>query len=321
MLVLGSASAMESAEERAIRLPFRLGELTLFSASLRLRVCDRHFLGLGTDPRATLESLGPLPDRLDGTLLRSHPVEGPQRRRRREGEHLVYVAQEYERSFADLTGTMDDYLARFSGKSRSTLRRKVRKFGELCGGEPVARHFRKPEEMDEFFRHASAVSEKTYQERLLDMGLPRDDAFRAQSRDAAARDAVRAWLLFHGERPVAYLYCPVVEDGVVLYAYLGYDPEYASHSPGTVLQMLAFETLFREEGLRIFDFTEGEGQHKSFFATGSVRCADLYVLRPTLRNRSLLRLHGWTDAISGFAGRALDRIGLKRRIGRWLRRR
>jgi hypothetical protein len=71
----------------------------------------------------------------------------------------------------------------------------------------------------------------------------------------AAGGQVRAYLLFDGERP--YLYCPVQGD-VVIYRYLGYDPDYARMSVGTVLQWLALEELFREARFRMFDFTEGE---------------------------------------------------------------
>ncbi|MHC4165023.1 MAG: GNAT family N-acetyltransferase, partial [Planctomycetota bacterium] len=227
---------------------------------------------------------------------------------------------QYERRYVDLGGTFDDYLKRFSSKSRSTLQRKVRKFGQLCGGEADWRAYRTRAEMDEFYRLAREVSRKTYQERLLDAGLPESDEFREEMLEAAERDGTRGYLLFHESRPVAYLHCPI-HDGVVFYGYLGYDPEYAKWSPGTVLQRLALERLFEEAGLRMFDFTEGEGRHKSFFSTHSVLCADIYYLRRSLRNRCLVRLHSGLDAFSRALVRLLDRLGLKERIKRLIRRR
>jgi len=217
-------------------------------------------------------------------------------------------------------GTFEDYLKQFSSKSRSTLRRKVRKYGQLCGGEPDWRTYRTAAEMEEFYRLARDVSRKTYQERLLDAGLPESDEFRKELLAAAERDFTRGYLLFHESRPVAYLHCPI-HDGVVFYGHLGYDPEYAKWSPGTVLQHLALEQLFMEPDLRMFDFTEGEGQHKSFFATHSALCADIYYLRRSLRNRGLVRLHAVLEAFSRALVRQLDRLGLKERIKRLIRRR
>ncbi len=44
---------------------------------------------------------------------------------------------------------------------------------------------------------------------------------------------VRAYLLFNDNEPVAYMYCPIQND-VLLYQYLGYDPEYMQWSVETI---------------------------------------------------------------------------------------
>jgi CelD/BcsL family acetyltransferase involved in cellulose biosynthesis len=81
-------------------------------------------------------------------------------------------------------------------------------------------------------------------------------------RALARRDQMRGWLLFVDARPISYLYAPA-EGDTLIYAYLGYDPEFADLSPGTVLQLEAMRQLMDEDGFRLFDFTEGEGQHKT----------------------------------------------------------
>jgi CelD/BcsL family acetyltransferase involved in cellulose biosynthesis len=305
---------------RTVRLKYHLGEVPLFSVAFELAVLSTHFTRLSRRPEETLEAVETKTTG-DGILLRSHPIEQrlPRIGRARDRDLLRYVPSQYERRYIDLEGTFEDYLERFSSKSRSTLRRKVRKFGQLCGGEPDWRTYRTPAEMEEFYRLARGVSQKTYQERLLDAGLPETDEFRKRMLEAAERDETRGYLLFHGERPVAYLHCPVHE-GVVFYGYLGYDPEYAKWSPGTVLQHLALERLFQEPDLKMFDFTEGEGAHKSFFSTHGVLCADIYYLKRTLRNRFLIRLHTTLDSFSRAVVRLLDRLGLKERIKRLIRR-
>jgi CelD/BcsL family acetyltransferase involved in cellulose biosynthesis len=304
------------AAARTVRLKFLLGELPLFSVGFELCVLSTHFTRLGRNPEETRDALEPT---ADGILLRSHPVAERLPRVSRKDEFVRYVPSQYERRYIDLDGTFEDYLKRFSAKSRSTLRRKVRKFGQLCGGEPDWRTYRTRKETEEFYRLARDVSRKTYQERLLDAGLPESDEFRKKMLAAAERDETRGYLLFHESKPVAYLHCPL-HDGVAFYGHLGYDPEYAKWSPGTVLQHLALEQLFAEGDARMFDFTEGEGRHKSFFATHSALCADIYYLRRSLRNRLLVRLHSGLEAFSRALVRLLNRLGLKERIKRLIRR-
>jgi hypothetical protein len=68
-----------------------------------------------------------------------------------------------------------------------------------------------------------------------------------------------------------------------------------------VLQLEAMRELMAERKFRLFDFTEGEGQHKRLFATGGVDCVDLLLMRPTLAN--LLAGHT-LNAFDGAVGAA-----------------
>ena len=128
-------------------------------------------------------------------------------------------------------------------------------------------------------------------------------------------DQVRGWLLFVDGRPISYLYAPA-EGDTLIYAYLGYDPDFADFSPGTVLQLEAMRQLMEEGRFRLFDFTEGEGQHKRQFATGGVDCVDLLLVRPTLAN--LLAghsLNGFDRAVA-LARRAVHSLGIEGAVRR-----
>lgn len=288
-------------------LRFQLGARTLFSVRRRLVTVGWSLDEALADERAILPPLAPEDD---GYLLRSVPM-AEAGRLAGQGELMPFVRQLYPRRFADLSKSFDDYLASFSGKSRSTLRRKVRKFAETSGGEIDLRRYSGPEEIEEFHRLARRVSRKTYQEKLLDAGLPEGDGALAEMRRLAARDRVRAWLLFHDGEPVSYLYAPA--DGeTLIYAYLGYDPDFARHSPGAVLQLEAMRQVIDEGRFRRFDFTEGDGQHKRQFATGSVECADLLLLRPTIANRALIAALKAFDRVVALAKRSPLRSMAKR---------
>jgi CelD/BcsL family acetyltransferase involved in cellulose biosynthesis len=302
------------------RVPFtfQLGDIVLGRVALPLlrrnARLDERPLCLGEAPEPP-EQL----DGADGYVVWSHPIAARLPALKARGDSILYAPRQYERFSIEFSGDFDRYMAGFSGKTRSGLRRKLRKFGEASGGEIDFRDYRTPDQIAEFFPLARRVSAKSYQERLLGIGLPAGRAFFTAALEAAARNEVRAYLLFLAGEPISYLYCPI-EEGIVQYDRLGYDPEFSSLSPGTVLQLLALEALFSEGRFTGFDFTEGEGQHKEIFSTQSCLCADIYVLTWRVRPVSLAMLHHAADRLSGAAGILLDRLNLRPRLRRLIRR-
>ncbi len=244
----------------------------------------------------------------DGLRVLSAPQSAVEAITSRFPDHVIGGRQDYQRHYIDMAGSYDDYLARFSGKTRSTLRRKQRKLiKQLSDGYAISEH-RTPAEIETFLDAALPLSAKTYQARLLDAGLPSTDEARAEMLEAAERDAMRCFLL-HGETgPIAYLSLPVIGETLV-YAHLGYDPDWSRLSPGTVLQMEALDRLFAEQLYRYFDFTEGEGSHKAMFGTDSVACSSFVLLEPTLANRALLSARSGFDDVVALSKGLAERSG------------
>jgi CelD/BcsL family acetyltransferase involved in cellulose biosynthesis len=302
-----------------VNVKFRLGERTLFTRALWLQVRDVPLQPeAGRQPVIAHPPLEALAGNCAGFLLRSLPLAAAQPRWRISGPYICYTPLQFQRYYIDLRQTFADYKAKFSSKSRSTLTRKVRRFAEQFGGAVQWRCYQRPEQMSEFHCLAREVSAKTYQERLLDAGLPDSPGFLRHVESLAAQDQVRAYVLFDGAKPVAFLFCPA-RDGVLLYQYLGYDPAYMEWSPGTVLQWCALEAIFAERRFTLFDFTEGQSEHKRFFATGSVRCANVFFLRRNLRNLALVLGHMGLESASQHAGALLERIGMKARVKKLIR--
>jgi CelD/BcsL family acetyltransferase involved in cellulose biosynthesis len=231
---------------------------------------------------------------------------------------ICYAPLQYQHCYIDLSTSFDDYQRKFSSKTRSTIKRKINKYADHCGGKLSWRTYRKPQEIREFHRLARAVSRLTYQERLLDAGIPDSREFVGQAESLAAADQVRAYVLFDGDRPVSYLYCPV-QDQILIYAYLGYDPEYMRLSVGTILQWLALEALFNEHQFRFFDFTEGQSEHKRLFATHQCDCANVFLLKPSTRAKAIVRSQEMMNRISARVGSGLDRLGARAKVRRILR--
>jgi len=299
----------------SIALPFRVGARTLWQVRRRLQ---RVPLTLDQALKRDLPALAALPPDADGYVVQSLPAAELEPLVRLHPRLLPFVRQRYRRFYVSLAGSFETYLAGLSAGSRSTLRRKARRLAERCGGALDVRLYRAPAEVEEFYRHARAVSARTYQEKLLDAGLPEGEEALAAMRGLAARDALRGWVLFIDGRPASYLHAPA-EGAVLVYAHLGYDPDHAALSPGTVLQFEALRQLMEEGRFELFDFTEGEGQHKRQFATGSVECVDLLLLRPSLSNRLAGHALAGFDRLVALATAAVSRLGIES-LARSLRR-
>ena len=253
-----------------------------------------------------------------GYLLSNIPQPCTQHMISKRGAWLYYCLKSYQRCYIDMCEDFETYSKKFSSKTRSGIKRKIKKFALASAGLDV-RRYSTPSEIETFFELARPVSAASYQERLLDCGLPNDPEFIRDAISAAERDGIRAFLLFANGAPVSYLYCPI-QNSVLQYAYLGYDPELAKLSPGTVLQWIAIEQLFAEHRYDAFDFTEGDSPHKRMFSTHQVPCSQQLILKPTVKNFAVVTLHRVFQGSSDAVARVLDRLELKHRIKRWLRR-
>lgn len=234
----------------------------------------------------------------NGVILHGVPAKAPRATLERLDEVLCYKLSTYTHYRTDLSGSFDDFLARKSAKTRATLRRKVRKVADACGGNIEWREYRSPEAIVEFFALAGPLADQTYQARLFDGALPRDASFKEQAIDLALKGRLRCFLLFIDSQPAAYLYAPV-ENHTAIYAYLGYDERHADLSPGTVLQYLVHERLFSDPEVHWFDFTEGEGAHKALFSNDlKLRC-NLLFMQNNWMNRRLLGAHAaWNNLVN-----------------------
>lgn len=305
-------------QARRVPLKFGVGDRTLFAHELPLQVRSMQLGDLESGIESPMAPDEPLLPGCKGYYVRALPVAGALPRLSQVAGWLRYVTMAYSHFYIDLSGGIEAYRAKFSSKTRSTINRKLRKFQEHCGGTLDWKLYDRPEAMAEFHRLARAVSAKTYQERLLDAGIPADAEFVTEMVGLARLGQMRGYLLFDADRPVAYLYCPL-RGNAFIYAFLGYDPEYMQWSVGTVLQWLALEDIFARPAARFFDFTEGQSEHKRLFATHELRCANVMFLRPGMSNRFWLAAHAAAEDTSAWLGRLAERWGLKARLKKLMR--
>lgn len=309
---------MTTWERQQVPFKFQLGDWTLFSVTRSMQVRAVKLNDRTLPVERLVPPADPLPAGGQGFAVHALKIATDQPILRTSGNYLCYTQLQYRHCFIDLGLSFDGYQKKFSSKTRSTITRKIKKYAEHCGGSTPWKVYKTPAEMREFLKMAREVSVKTYQEHLLDAGIPDSEEFATEMEVRARENRVRAYVLFDGPHPVAYLYCPV-DDGVLIYAYLGYDPAYMKMSVGTVLQWLAVEQIFAESCFKFFDFTEGQSEHKRLFSTNEVLCANVIFLKKSLGNKILIYSHLLMGRLSNGLGDFLAKLGIKTRVKQFMR--
>lgn len=258
----------------------------------------------------------PLPAHAVGYQLRRTAVQRFPRGLSRQGNWLCYSPRQERLYVVDIEGSFDDYLKRRSAKSRQNLKRAVKRF--LDGNPSALQVVTSPDEMPTFHREAVAISRQTYQTQLLGAGLPDTAAFVQSMQDKAARGEARGYLLRDHGQAVAFAWC-AARGTTLVYEVIGYRPEQAERSPGTVLLYLILEDLFALARYPVLDFGPGHAFYKEAFATRHSDFADAYLLKAGWDHRWRLWLHLRVDGFSEAVGVWLERHGWKRRIRQAMR--
>lgn len=300
------------------RLRYEVGGRTLCSIWFDALELKTHvaLLDTGLERRVETAARRARPDQV--FLLPSHPIADELPAVSRSGDRIYYTQSIHSHYLIRLEGAFDSYLKALPPKHRHEATRKVRRFAEVAGGTIDFRRYSSADEVLAFYPLARAVSAVTYQERVVDVGLPSDPTYVSELLAAAGEDRVRAYLLFLAGEPIAYGLC-VGEGDLLNFLYTGYEPGSAAHAPGNVLLYHMLGDIFEDGRFRVMSLGSGEAQYKRSFATDRLRCATVYGFPRGVRYAALVSTHRLFGRASSLSGQILDRLGLKRRVRRLLR--
>jgi CelD/BcsL family acetyltransferase involved in cellulose biosynthesis len=216
-----------------------------------------------------------------------------------------------------LPASFEEYLGKFSAKTRQTLKYKVRKLEKACGGKLSVECVRRPSEVDRFLERAERVSRRSWQGTRLDQVI-QAETLGPRIRAFAEAGMLRSYVLSSGEEPIAFV-LGVQADGVYDYEHPAYDPAYAAHHPGTVLLYRLLEDLFAHDRPELFDFGYGENEYKRIFSNLTEDAANVMLVHKGASLAVPYGLHRACRATSGAARAALDRFELRERVRHLLR--
>jgi len=277
-----------------------------------------HITQIKTSLDETTAAIASLLQHYSTIFVPSHPVESPVMPLKITRQFIGYTMQTSNHYYLKLEGSFETYLRRLPRSHRHEIQRKLRRYPEASGGMIDLRRYSTPEEAARFYELARPLSAKTYQGRLLGLGLPDTEAFRGELRKHAEGGTLRGYLLFDREKPIAFGYCTGL-GRCLRFGFTGYDPAFAARSPGIVLVHEMVRSIATEGRFTVVDFGPGEAQYKRLFATTSRLCATSFFFRPTPLHAAIVLAHRACIASSEGCGAAAQRLGVKEKLKRRLR--
>lgn len=238
----------------------------------------------------------------------------------RSAFNVVPFGPRYSRCRIRWNGRFDDYLATLSKITRKDLRRTLRKAESAENGRFNLSRYTSVDDAANFIAKALPISEKTYQARLLGLGLREDEGLSARLRAAAERGYFLGHILHIDDVPVAFHYgyvfrsCFYMVDG-------GYDPDYAKLQIGMMIFLNVLQDIEAHgDRIDILDYLYGDGSYKERTSNLKTPERHYYLIPKTLRGAILAKSMVATDRFSRGLGNFLEKHGLKERIKRLIRR-
>jgi CelD/BcsL family acetyltransferase involved in cellulose biosynthesis len=223
------------------------------------------------------------------------------------------------RRIVELPGSFEDYLAKFSPRTRSNFRNKVNKLEKACDGQLELERVETRAEVPSFLDRVDALSRRSWQGALLQQVVTATEAERERLQLFADRGWLRGYLLKRGNEPLAFA-VGYQADGTYFYARPGYDPSWGHLRVGTVLLYKIIEDLTRHHPARRLDFGYGDNDYKEIFANHSYPEANVYLVRRSTYGACTLGTIRSLTAVSSAVRGALDRLRLRETVRHWLRR-
>ncbi len=199
--------------------------------------------------------------------------------------------QRREWIYLELEESYEQFLQGRQPKTRYNLKRQVKKLREFGGGVLECIRVENEDQVDAFHEAAYAVAEKSWQFHNLGRALEETALYRESLRSLARQGCLRAYLLRCGERPCAF-WIGLQDNDVLQLEQTAFSSDFASHSPGTVLNYMLMEDVYRHRRPRFLNFGTGVTLYKRLFCNRTSSDAAIYLFRPTLRNRLRAASHG-----------------------------
>jgi hypothetical protein len=306
---------------RSTTLRLRLGEMTIAHLPFRaLQLYGEGIVGEKIEMPWALTALAEVQLPYDGLTLEESPTESTLWSALKQGNNdvLVFERSRAAHSVIDLPSSYAYYLQQLSRKTRENIRRHAREIESRLGHWGV-RKFAAAPQIYEMVRLVEVIATKTYHYRLLGQDLTTsNEQFIRNLTIHAQQGWLRGYVLVGNDRPVAYTIGYLV-NGRFQGELIGYDPEFAHASPGTLLLTQIVEDLINTGTANLYDFGAGDASYKREFGNRSYEEGTLLVCRRTLYARCAATAERLFAHASRLGARVLEQTNLKAPLKKFLR--
>ena len=215
---------------------------------------------------------------------------------------------------AALPSTVDDFYKMLSPKARKNQKWQAKKLMSHFGGDVRIQCFQQPEEVDLLMQNVEQVASTSYQ-RGLGVGFHNNPETREQLQLKAKNGWLRGYVLYLAGQPRAF-WIGDMNDGTFGSDYIGYDAEFASHSPGMYLAVKVIEGFCdgNREGVTAVDFSPGHAQYKEVLSNQEWEECGIHIFAPTFKGVSLNTVRTFVGGADRSAKNLLSSLNLLQRI-------
>lgn len=207
-----------------------------------------------------------------------------------------------------LPRTSAEYFGKFSSKTRNTFRRKEKKLGAIrlvrCS---------QVDQVADFLRDAHQISINTWQTEQFGLRVKNDAADLAQFTFLASHGALRSYLLYQNETPMAFI-IGNQHRGLYRYEEVGFDRKHHALSPGQTLLIKVLEDMFGENTPDCFDFGMGDADYKRMFANIETRAGNVWLVPPGFAGRRLVAYLNASRSVRNWGRQLVKVIGWYRKL-------
>jgi hypothetical protein len=160
---------------------------------------------------------------------------------------------------AQIPRSREEFAAALSRNTRRNISRAERSLRERID-QLTVRMYSGGDDLDVALADLERVASRTWQRRAGG-GFTASAVELALYKVAISRDAFRAWILYDGSLPIAFLHGYAFGGGFSG-RYMGYDPAYADCRPGLYLFFELAGDLCADDRIAFYDFGPGDSQFK-----------------------------------------------------------
>lgn len=212
-----------------------------------------------------------------------------------------------------LPNSHDDYLKAMKRKVRYNIKRNVKQFSEAFEGNIQLKVYEHENNVEELLEKVNVIFKKSWQSNVMGYYQRNSKAQIESKKHQARNNWLKSYILECNDIPVAFVIGSQL-NGYYDYEETGYDPEYASFSPGSVMTYLLIDELFKENKPEILNFGYGENVYKKIFGNHSFTAFNIVSCPKSSKANLLLSIQNYLNKTYSLISHLLVKSKLDKHI-------